>query len=295
MIRSLGDLRARRKGGTGKKTNSWVFEAAFAAIGWTSLALAIAAGVSGGWLTGTVALFLGFVALCLVFILGGGLSSAFLPEKPAEALGFAAATAAVGFYSHDRYGALSLVPPAVAVLMFVLHGLQYGRAEARTAAATRRRDLPADVEEMLVGLPEHLDARLRGPVDRALADCAALKAAIEALTTTEAEALPLDLEPKALVRDAHTALREMARRAAAAQALVEALRDAPSAPVETALAAAVRDLDAQANEVRGAREAWLLFQAARVGDRVAQVDGLRRRAEALRAMGQAMGEVERVH
>ena len=31
MIRSLGDLRARRKGGTGKTTNSWVFEAAFAA------------------------------------------------------------------------------------------------------------------------------------------------------------------------------------------------------------------------------------------------------------------------
>ncbi len=294
MIRSLGDLRARRKGGGGQKRSSWVFDAAFAAIGWTSLALAISAGVTAGFFSAALALFLGFVALCLLFILGGGVASAFLSERRAELVGYLIAAVATGIYSHDRYGALSFVPPAVALGTFALHAWRYGRKDARAQAEAGRRELPADVEEMLAALPEHLDARLRGPVDRALADCAALKTAIEAASSSENEALPTDIDPKSLVRDAHAALREMGRRAAAAQPLVEALRDAPSPPVRTALDGVVTDLEAFADEVRGAREAWLLYQAARVGDRGSQIDGLRRRAEALRAMGSALHEVERV-
>ncbi len=294
MIRSLGDLRARRKGGGAHKRSSWVFDAAFAAIGWTSLALAVSAGVTAGFFSAALALFLGFVALCLVFILAGGVSSAFLPERTAEVLGYLTAAVATGVYSHDRYGALSLVPPAVALGTFALHAWRYGRKDARARAETAPRELPADVEEMLAALPEHLDARLRGPVDRALADCAALKTAIEATPKAQNEGLPTDIDPQSLVRDAHAALREMGRRATAAQALVEALRDAPSPPVQAALDGVVTDLEAFADEVRGAREAWLLYQAARVGERGSQIDGLRRRAEALRAMGSALHEVERV-
>ena len=52
-------------------------------------------------------------------------------------------------------------------------------------------------------------------------------------------------------------------------------------------------LQKQADEIRGAREAWLLFDAAQVDEKASRIEGLRRRADALRAMGSAIREVER--
>jgi hypothetical protein len=290
MIKSLGDLRARRKQeGEPKKKNSWAFEAAMAAMAWTSLALAVTYLMNGSWLGAGLGLVLGFIGLCIVFVVASGALSVGW-EKQADFLAYFPVLAALGAFSHGRFEHAAWLPLGVSFVTWVFHGARYRAAEK--AKVIPRDSLPEDVAQSLVALPESLDTRLQAPLDRALLDCAALqKVAAEAQAAGGAYAM-FGIDPVGLVDDAHTTLREMSRRATSAQALSAALADGASASVREALDAAVAGLEKQADEIRGAREAWLLFDAAQVDEKASRIEGLRRRADALRAMGSAIREVE---
>jgi hypothetical protein len=291
MIKSLGDLRARRKqDGAPKKKNSWAFEAAMAAMAWTALALAVTYLMNGSWLGAGLGLVLGFVGLCLVFVVSSGALSVGW-EKQADLVGYLPVLGALWAFSHGRFEHAPWLPLAVSVTTWIFHGWRY---RAQTLAKPIPRDsLPEDVAQSLVDLPETLDTRLQAPLDRALLDCAALQKVAAATQAAAGAYAMFGIDPVGLVDDAHTTLREMSRRATSAQALSAALADGASEPVRVAFDAAVAGLEKQADEIRGAREAWLLFDAAQVDEKASRVEGLRRRAEALRAMGTAIREVER--
>lgn len=294
MIKSLNDLRTLRAGGqaAAKKRNSWAFEASMAAMGWTSLALCIVSILNGSWLGGALGLILGFIALCTIYVVAAGCASVGF-EKQADGIGYVAVLTALGLFSWERWERLGWVPFTLAAGTWVFHAVRYRKEWLQE---DRRRDaLPEDLATSLVALPTDLDPRLQAPLDRALADCAALQKTAGEAAATPGAYTAFGIDPTALVDDAHTALREMSRRATAAQTLSTAVQDGASAQIREALDAAVAGLERQADEIRGAREAWLLFVAAQAGgldDRESRVEGLRRRAEALRAMGDAIREVE---
>lgn len=298
MIKSLSELRARRgasdpKDG-GKQKNDWAFEAGMAAMGWTSLAMAVTYIVNGSWLGGGLGLIGGFIGLCLVFVVSAGAASVGWAKR-ADIVGYVVVLIALGLFSRGRWETVPWLPLAAAIVSWPFHAVRY-RREQLAEAATPTEELPRDVADTLVSLPADLEPRLRAPLDRALQDCAALQTAAKAAhgdTSMEGAFRLFGIDPAALVDDAHATLREMGRRAINGQALAQALAEGASSKVGEALDACVTTLEAQADEIRGAREAWLLFHVAQASERAGRVEGLRRRAEALRATGEAIREVER--
>lgn len=299
MIKSLSELRARRgdpnsKDGGKAKKNDWAFEAGMAAMGWTSLALAVTYILNGSWLGGALGLVGGFIALCTVFVVSAGAASVGWAKR-ADIIGYLAVLVVLGLFSRDRWATLPWLPVAAAMVSWPFHAVRYRREQLAEAVAPSG-ELPRDVEDALVSLPANLEPRLQAPLDRALQDCAALQAAAREVHADPDRGGALRLfgiEPAALMDDAHATLREMGRRAISAQALAQALAEGASTKVGDALDECVAALEAQADEIRGAREAWLLFQVAQEGEKAGRVEGLRRRAEALRATGEAIREVER--
>jgi hypothetical protein len=270
--RPLDALRHRMRG---ESQNSAAFDASLEAAMWSVPAVFAAYGLAtGAWgwaaLVAPAAVLGALMAYVFAYVFLG-LS---LPERWAE-VGAWLLTAGGGCaLAHGTWGRWALLPLATSVGLF---GLLWWSKARETRAADP--GLPDAVAEALARLPASLEAALRDPIDRALAD-------FERLDRALADELPVDT---AVLRgDAHATLAGMAERARLAHDVAEARRERASATLDAAFAAAVADLGAQAAQMREVLEAVLVYRAARAPENTSR---LREKAEALRLTAAGLAEI----
>ncbi len=226
---------------------------------------------------------------------GGALFAGMLngPLQPPwdDLLGYLiAATAGLGWWlTREAYP-----PLLVAVLALCAYGLfliffRLGRRKKAAAAAAQAASdavaaLPDDTVRRLEGLPKDLSPAIAAPLDRALADFAALHPFLTGDLADDPE-----VDAAATLRDAVRTVDALARRADRLRRLHAAAADRDSPDVRAAVAEAQRHFERLAADLHAAADAVLVYAGTQGDDGASR---LRERADALRLAADALAELE---
>ncbi|MCB9536513.1 MAG: hypothetical protein H6704_09625 [Myxococcales bacterium] len=169
-------------------------------------------------------------------------------------------------------------------VFFRLERRKKARAAADGAAADAVAALPDDTVRRLEGLPPDLTAAVRAPLDRALADFAALHPFLARDLADDPE-----VDAAATLRDAVRTVDALARRADRLRRLHAAAADRDSPDVRAAVAEAQRHFEQLAADLHAAADAVLVYAGTQGDDGASR---LRERADALRLTADAFAELE---
>lgn len=241
--------------------------------------ISAAIGVGGG-------LLIGFGGALFAGMLNGSLQPPW-----DDVLGFLiAATAGLGWWlTRDAYppvlvASLALCAYGLFLFFFQLERRKKAAAAAANVAADAVAALPDDTVRRLEGLPKDLAPAIRDPLDRALADFAALHPFLVRDLVDDPE-----VDAAATLRDAVRTVDALARRADSLRRLRAAAAGRDSASVRAAVDEAQHHFERLAADLHAAADAVLVYAGTRGDDGALR---LRERADALRLTADAFAELE---